>query len=349
MVTPAYAEQTNISQVSQPQNVNYSNQITQCMSIFNALNDNKTVEKTQKSVNNVSNSKSSVKSNKKDKYASTVQHAAEILPIMQESYENSSDELTRAGNALNDLQLRQEQTTKHLAALKEKLESYEVSTNNTGEYKKLQTDYKEYNRLKTDIKETETSINELKQVLNKKKACTGNCVVALKQIKKSENITQALASYQNNIQVLNTISNNLADVVKNNTEYVIVSNNTPTNVTNSSNSTNSTDSDMNKEGGTVKNIFLSGVVLSGVSIPFWVTGTAILGAAYVKTMKLLVECSLASSTEVGEYVFASGLGESIATASTVGVVFAVVGAVIALAGLACLIAYAGTRWHWWSL
>jgi hypothetical protein len=287
--------------------------------------------KTDKSINNPKLGSKSVQSPEHlNPYSDIIEHASEILPSMEESYENSSEEVAQTGKTLDDLEKEKLRVNEHLDALKKKIDNYEVSTNNSKEYTKLQAEYKGYKAYKNDISNTEKNMANLKSVLNNKQNHTKNCVNALKQIKKSKNIPQSVDIYNSNIHSLAAISNNLANEVQDKKDTVIYSNSTPDmNVTNNTNNTNS--SSLNGDTEASNRLLLNTVIVGGVGIT--IMGVSLVTAAVTAVLILshVIKATVADLVVGGSLIVGS------------------IGFVVALAGLGCLIAYAGYKWRLWTL
>lgn len=96
-----------------------------------------------------------------NKYFDIIDHASELLPVMEESYQNSSDEIAKTKETLEDLEHQNLEATDYANQLQEELDNFEISTNNSIAYKKLQAQKKEYDDLKDNIKLTKESIHDL--------------------------------------------------------------------------------------------------------------------------------------------------------------------------------------------
>jgi hypothetical protein len=351
MISPACAVQIGSSMPSSTIDVNPTDSKNipndlkinnfQCKNIHNVKNSLKNSSQhktTQKTIT----TKQYVENSNQNQYSDIIDNAVKILPVMQESYENSTDEIKKIEETLEELQNRKIEAINHVNQIKEELDNFEISTNNSGAYKKLQNEYKEYNNLKEDINQTSKSITDLKGVLKEKQNHTKNCVDALNQIKKSKNIPTAVETYNDNINSLGTISNSLAKQVQNNTDKIIVSSNIPNkNDTNNTNNTNNTNLNINGES-TAQNLLLSGIVIGGVG--FTVMSTAIVGASI--GTGITVSTVIASSVMTDTCLISSMIGSYVTIGS---LITGGIGIIIVLVGLACLIAYAGYKKHWWNL
>ena len=224
---------------------------------------------------------------------------------MQESYQNSSDGLIKTKKALENLEIEKKSIIIKINSLKSQLSNYEVTTNKSCDYKGLQEKYEEYNNLKDSLKVVKQSISNLKDILKEKQKLTNNCVIALKQIKQSQNVPHAITIYNDNVNKLNKLSNNFATQVKNDNEVVINSYNTNnTNATNNGTDTNTdnntdinTNNTMNNTNSSFNNHNLREDILSysaisagALGVTTMAVGSSILGLSYIQTMAGI--CSL---------------------------------------------------------
>jgi len=347
MISPAFAEQIGSSIPSSTINanptdsrnilngskINNNNNIPKNIdNVPNTLKKNNSQLKTTKKTIKNTKSKQYIESSNQNQYSDIINHANELLPVMEESYENSTDEIVKTQETLENLQNRKIEATNHANQIKGELDNFEISTNNSGAYKKLQNEYKEYNDLKEEIKQTSESISDLKEVLKEKQNHTKNCVTALNQIKRSTNIPKAVETYNSNINSLGVISNKLAAQVQNNTDKIIISNDTANN--NDTNNTNDTNLNINGESGTVPNLLISGIVIGSV-------GITVMGSSTLCVMGIVAASTIAKISGDGLIIGSSALIGS-AIAGTIAFV-------VLLVGLACLIAYAGYKARWWNL
>jgi hypothetical protein len=319
MITPACAVQLGSSTpIVAHDNINPTNgKVPEVMQIDNYLPE------LNPKTSTVTSSKQQFES--KNQYSDIIEHAYELLPVMEESYQNSSDDLIKSNKTLEDLKKQRTDALSKANELKNNIDNYELSINNTSNYKELKKKYQNQLNLVTEIEATEKSICDVNDVLKDKNFHTKNCVVALKEITQSKNLPEAVKSYNSNIELLATISNNMTEQVKNSKDNIVVMSNS------TYNDINSTISTINGETDTDDKLLITGLVIGGI-------GITILGISIVPAAIFAVKL-------VGHSLIAPVLDSLAICAVTIGVI----GLFVALVGFACLIAYAGNKWHWWKL
>ncbi len=206
----------------------------------------------------------------------------------------------------------------------------------------------------------------MKEILKEKQKLTNNCIIALNQIKKSQNVPHAISTYNNNVKTLNKLSNNFAFQLKNSTDVVINSNTTNNTTNNTDNNTdintsNNTNSSINTHELRNDILSYSAIGASALGVTTMAVGSTILSLSYIQTMAAICAyypayvSSAASITSVSTWTFSQLLCgykmaelTSMSTLSIVSMGVIAVGAIIVLIGIACLIAYVGYKKNWWS-
>lgn len=306
-----------------------------------------------------------------EEYSKQATIAGEILPIMKESYHNNSIGIKQTQNSSKELETKKIDTTKKLEKTKSELENFEVNSNNINEYNRLKKEYKDYQSLQKSIIITKSEINRMNGILNKKQTHTKKCITALKQIKKSENIKNAVNCYNNNMKSLEVISNNMALEIQQKKEIIKLSNSTSNvdmnetlNTTNSSDTDTSMVTDVLKYSGigigsltgasciaTIASLVVYGVTTSNAVAALNAAGA--LSATYQTLVSHIFSTSqiLAAQPTFLEWVAATKLADAaVATSEVAGMVptvLIVVAVVLVIASIATMIAYFGFKNHWW--
>jgi hypothetical protein len=368
MITPASAVHISMSSGSVESNINgkYPNSTFKTVGSKNNCNK-KTI------TYRISTSKNTLNPGKKNEInAKAIDHANNLLPIMEESYKNNSEDISVTKEAIYRLESKKLNTSQELKKIESNLDNFELSSNNTNSYNNLLKEKKEYLSLKESLEITESSIKRMKGILYQKQSHTKNCVDALKQIKKSENIQGAVKTYNKNMESLSFISSNMATEIQQQEDIILYSNKTANNNTNNTNNTvnNSTETESNTVTNILKYAGIGTISATGaVSIAsiisimvYSVTTTnaiaaleaaSIAGLAY--TTAAATATTSASMWAANSIFLAACTSESLAeaavgTAATAGLVstiLVVTAAVLVVAALAVMIAYFGFKNHWW--
>ena len=236
MITPASAVQINmLSGSGKAVNSNINGKYS-CPNFETVdLNKNCNTKTITKGVSNVKNHRLNAKA---------IAHASELLPLMEESYQNNSIDISATREAVRKLESEKLNTTLKLKKIESKLDNFEVSSNNTNNYNSMLKEQNEYLSVKKSLEVTETSIKRMKGILYQKQKHTKNCVGALRQIKKSENIKKAVKIYTKNMECLYVINSNMAAEIQQQKDIILYSNNTINNNTNSTNNSTTNSSEI---------------------------------------------------------------------------------------------------------
>jgi hypothetical protein len=370
MITPISAVQltTKASNLSSDPNINHDNYAKKSKNLKNnMLNilDSTVKLKTSKNSNDYK------KCINADRYSKQVTLAAEILPIMEESYYNNSIGLKQTQNSSKELENKKIDATKKLEKTKCELENLEVNSNNIKEYNRLKKEYKDYQSLQKSVTITKSEVNRMNGILNKKQTHTKKCITALKQIKKSENIKNAVNSYNNNIKSLEVISNNMASEIQQKQEIIKLLNSTSNGETNETlNTNNSSDTETSKVTDALKYSGIGIGSLTGAECIATVTSLVVYGVitsnavaalktagALLTTYQTIVGPMLSTSKILAaqptfiEWVAATKLANAaVATSEVAGMVstvLVVVAVVLVIVSIAITVAYFGFENHWW--
>lgn len=306
-----------------------------------------------------------------DGYSKQATLAGEILPIMEESYHNNSIGIKQTKNSSKELENKKIETTKKLEKTKFALENFEVNTNNINEYNRLKKEYNDYKSLQKSITITKSEINRMNGILNKKQSHTKKCISALKQIKKSENIKNALKSYNKNMKSLEVISNNMASEIQQKKEIIKQSNSTGNvDMNETSNTNNSSDTETSMVTDVLKYSGIGIGSLTGASCIAIITSLVVYGvttsnavaalnaagalsATYQALISNIITSSqiLAAQPTFFEWIAATKLANAaVATSEIAGMVstiLVVVAVVLVIATIATMVAYFGFKNHWW--
>ena len=371
MITPTSAVQLTTSGINLSSNSN-----------INADESVKNSENMRNNMLNILDSTLKLKTNPNNKllmtstynngYAKQAAIAGQILPTMEESYKNNSKGIKATHDSYKELESKEIDTTKKIEKTKSELDNIEMNSNNINNYQKLKKDYKDYNSLKKTIKKTKSEINRMKIILNKKQTHTKNCIIALKHIKKSEQVKNAVSSYNKNMKSLSVISNNMAAEIQQKKEVIKLSNNTDnTNINETLNSTtNSTDTELNKVTSTLKYTGIGIGSLTGAACVATIASLVAYGVTSYSAFSALKTASAAAAAYESlvtniftssqiyaaqpaflKSVLAARLAETaVATSELAGMVstiIIVVAVVLVIATIAIMIAYTGYKFHWW--
>jgi len=345
MITPACAVQMDGNSLG-TERLNYEKKINPQV----PMDYNKISTKKSEKIRFKSTSKTVKAGIIKPKYGAIIAHATKILPAAEKSYDQSSVEVSESQKTLKQLGNKKIEINNRIKQLETKLDKYEISNNNSGDYKKLQNEYQDCKKMRNNIIYAENSFSGVKSVLKKKQTHTQKCVVALKHITKSENIPASVKIYNSNIESLVNIGNNLQKNLQDKSGVIVRSNDTINNDTNSTddvtNTTESTGTPINQNALLYSGIAvtaLGGLVTIGglTSILFVYAGTYLTYTATGEIGMAILPLVDASIGIVTASVYSTIL--------TVTISITVIGFVVALIGAACLLGYYGPKKGWWKL
>lgn len=367
MITPSSAVQITMSQSdpSSPPGMNYGENVKKHGTMRNMLNIFGS-ELRSKTVPNTS----IYSCGDNSAYLKQAAIAGKILPILEESYQNDSKAIEATKDSLTELESKKIETTNQMEKTKTELDNFEMNSNNINNYTRLKKEYNYYQNLQKTIKITKSDTKRMNKILNKKQSHTKSCIIALKQIKKSENLKSAAKSYNKNMKSLTVISNNMAAELQEKKEILKLSNNTLNTEINETSNTKTNSSSRDKVTEALKYTGIGIGSLTGATcvatiaslVAYGVTSSSAVSAINTATAAAATYTSLVTNIFSSSQIYAAQpaflklvttarLSEAaIATSELAGMVstiIVVVAVVLVIVTVAIMIAYSGYKFHWW--